>query len=63
MVDFIYSKTVWENLEDDTQSQRYTEMERANFVQQFITESLRDNNILDLILSNNENLTGEIEDE
>ena len=58
--DFNFSGIDWKNQLSDNESEDFLEVVQDSFLYQFINSPTRGNNILDLVLSNNENLVKDV---
>ena len=61
MGDFNLGRINWENLTGDRASVNFLDTVQDSFLHQFVEEPTRGDNILDLVLSNGENLVRDIE--
>lgn len=61
MGDFNYRNIDWEGMVGDLESEDFLKVIQDNFLKHTVTEPTRGNNILDLVLTNNENMVSELD--
>ncbi len=61
MEDYNFRRIDWEGVVGDLESEDFLRIFQDNFLKQVVTESTRCDNILDLVLTNNENMISEVD--